>query len=162
MNALNTPDLIAGVDPGKSGGIAFITPQGDLHAVYDMPTVKTSTGRQAVDPHAVAEIFRRHQPSTTIVEQVATRPGEGPVGAFSFGTSYGVVLGVLAALGLRHKLVRPEAWKKQVGIPAKSDKGVSMAFAKRLVPSCEQHIYGPKGGPLDGRAEAVLIAASTL
>lgn len=159
---MQTQDLICGIDPGKSGAIAILDRAGDLVAVYDMPTTKTSTGRQAVDPHGVAEILRKHEPSMTVLEQVATRPGEGAVGAFSFGTSYGVVLGVLAALGLRHKLTRPDAWKKQVGIPAKSEKSVSIAFAKRLVPSCADALAGPKGGLKDGRAEAVLLATTLI
>jgi crossover junction endodeoxyribonuclease RuvC len=109
---MTTQGLVARVDPGKSGALAFIARSGDLVAVYDMPTSTTSTGRKAIDPHGVAELRRKHAPTMTVLEQVATRPGDGAVGAFSFGTSYGVVLGVLAALGPRHRLVRPDAWKK--------------------------------------------------
>ncbi len=87
------------------------------------------------------------------LEQVGTRPGEGAVGAFSFGRGYGLLRGVCAANFLTIIDVTPATWKAAMKV--RGDKDESRARASALFPRHGQ-LWPLKH---DGRAEAVLIAA---
>jgi hypothetical protein len=150
-----TPRPFAGIDPGVTGALALVDAEGRFQAVHDMPTTLATTGRRQIDPGALAALLREHGPAFCLVERVGPRPREGAVGAFSFGLTFGAILGVLATLGLPHDLVQPVAWKRRAGIPPKSPKGVSIAVAKRLLPDAGPHLTLVKH---DGRAEALLLA----
>ncbi|MBK7023994.1 MAG: hypothetical protein IPH41_10970 [Sulfuritalea sp.] len=128
---------------------------GTFAHVFDMPTLPTSTGRRAIDAAALAELLRQNAPAFCVVERVGARPGEGATGAFSFGHSFGSVLGVLAALRVPHAIVQPQVWKRAAGIPAGADKRVSIATAKQRLPDAAHHLTRVKD---DGRAEALLLA----
>jgi len=92
--------LYAGVDLGLGGAVGFIGDDGPFRAVVDMPVLPTTTGRRMLDAAALADLLREHQPAFVLVERVGVRPGEGATGAFSFGHTFGGILGVLGALGL--------------------------------------------------------------
>jgi crossover junction endodeoxyribonuclease RuvC len=147
--------IYAGIDPGLSGAIGFLDARGRFVGVIDMPTLPTTTGRRCIDAEALAVILRQYAPGFTLVERVGPRPGEGAVGAFSFGQSVGIIGGVLATLRLPHDVVQPATWKRRAGIPAGAAKGVSIATAKRLLPDGGDHLTRVKD---DGRAEALLLA----
>ena len=147
--------LYLGIDPGVGGAIGAINADGGFHSVHDMPTTATTTGRRQIDPAALAEMLRQHGPAFVLVERVGPRPGEGAVGAFAFGQTYGGILAVLAALALPHDVIQPASWKRRAGIPPGSDKRASVATAKRLLPEAAPHLTRVKD---DGRAESLLLA----
>ncbi len=147
--------LICGIDPGLAGAVGFITVAGEFVGVYDVPTLPTTTGRRLIDAAELAAVLREHSPVFTLVERVGARPGEGAVGAFSFGHTFGSITAVLAALGMAHDLVQPAVWKRRAGIPPGADKAASIAVAKRLLPAAGQHLARVKD---EGRAEALLMA----
>ncbi len=147
--------VICGIDPGLAGAVGFIGDGGEFIAVYDMPTLPTTTGRRQIDAAALAGILRQHLPAFTMAERVGARLGEGPTGAFSFGHTFGSITAVLAALGLPHDLIQPAVWKRRAGIPAGADKRASVAICKRLIPGAADHLTRVKD---DGRAEALLLA----
>lgn len=149
------PRLFCGIDPGVSGAVGFVDMAGAFTAVHDMPTTATTTGRRQIDPAALAEMLRQHGPAFVLVERVGPRPGEGAVGAFAFGQTYGGILAVLAALALPHDVIQPASWKRRAGIPPGATKGVSIATAKRLLPDAAPHLSRVKD---DGRAESLLLA----
>lgn len=147
--------LIVGVDPGLSGAVGFLNADGTYAGVEDMPVVIATTGRKELDAAGLAETLRAYGPSCAIVERVSSRPGEGAVGAFSFGATYGGILAVLAALQIPTALVAPAVWKRKAGIPAGADKACSISTAKRLIPTASTILTLKKH---DGRAEALLLA----
>jgi crossover junction endodeoxyribonuclease RuvC len=51
-----------------------------------------------------------------VVEQVASRPGQGVASMFRFGQSYGTILGVVGALEIPLRHVTPAAWKRALGL----------------------------------------------
>ena len=117
-----------GVDPGLSGAIAVLNDDLSLVAVYDMPVMPVRKGKNQVNAAALVKILssaidypRRLQP-TAYLEQVSAMPGQGVSGMFSFGTSYGIVQGALAALGIPMVLVRPQAWKARAGLKGTEPK----------------------------------------
>ena len=145
-----------GIDPGLTGAVAVLSPTGDLVAVYDMPIQATTTGRREINAAALADIMRLYPGVAVTIERVGARPGEGAVGAFSFGHGFGSVLAVLATLGHPVRLVQPAVWKRWAGIPAGAPKDAAVAVAARLVPTAAPHMTLKKH---HGRADAVLLAA---
>ena len=146
--------MIIGVDPGLSGAVAFLDPlRGQLN-VEDMPTLLASgTGRRSVDAAGLARMLRGWRTDHAYVEQVSAMPGQGVSSMFSFGRSYGVVLGVLAALEVPVTLVQPRVWKQALRVPAAKDG--ARARASQLLP---RHTAAWPLAKHDGRAEAALIA----
>lgn len=147
--------LFLGIDPGIGGAIGVVNEAGQFVVVHDMPTLPTTTGRRQVDAAALAHLLRDLCPAFALVERVGARPGEGAVGAFAFGHTFGSITAVLAALAMPYDLVQPAAWKRRAGIPPGADKGVSIATAKRLLPAAAGCLARVKD---DGRAEALLLA----
>jgi len=145
---------ILGVDPGKTGALALLMSDGSLQ-VEDVPVFKLGS-KTTVDHYALARIvdaWSVHAP-TVWLEQVGTRPGEGAVGAFDFGRTYGILLGVCAAHFMTVNLVTPASWK--AGMKVKGDKDESRAAACTMFPR-QSALFARKKD--DGRAEAALIAA---
>lgn len=89
------------------------------------------------------------------IEDVGPRPQEGAVGAFSFGRGCGVLEGVVAACGISYSFLRPQEWKRIMGIVAGAKKDASRSLAIRTWPSQAKTFARVKD---DGRAEAALIA----
>ena len=147
--------VFCGIDPGVSGAVGIVGESGQFVTVHDMPTVTATTGRRQIDCAHLAAILRQHGPAFTLVERVGSRPGEGAVGAFAFGLTYGAILGILGGLALSHDVVQPASWKRRAGIPPGADKRASIATAGRLLPDAASHLTRIKD---DGRAEALLIA----
>lgn len=154
--------VIVGIDPGVTGAIALLDSSGTGGgiAVYDMPTMlrgRTSK-KQQVNAAELARIVRDCAPDLAVVEQVNAMPrvgakaGMGAASAFNFGHSFGVVCGVLAALGIETHYVTPQVWKKRAGLKG-SDKEASRMRAVALWPQAS--LARKKDS---GRAEALLIA----
>ena len=139
---------IMAVDPGLGGAVALFIPQGEMIAVYDMPVVDGD-----VDAASLAAIVRSWRPETSLVERVASRPGQGVSSMFKFGTGYGIVRGVLAAVGIPTVLVSSTKWKRYFALDA--DKEKSRALALRTWPGRSELFARKKD---HGRAEAALLA----
>ena len=147
--------LVIGIDPGVTGAISFFY-EGKLLKVEDLPMIEVLVGKtkrkQLVAATLADLIYGSGGPTRAYLEQVSSRPGEGAVGAFSFGRGFGQIEGVLAALGVPYQLVPPAKWKKAVGVPA--DKGLARMRASREFPEFAAKFARVKD---DGRAEACLI-----
>ena len=121
-----------GIDPGKSGGIAWITDgkpcvekmPGSLRDLWDLICDITNHPRSTVDG-------RKYK---AYIEQVHSSPQMGVKSAFTFGQSFGHVLGILDANQVPYLLVRPQKWQQQMGCLTKGDKNVSKAEAQRRWP----------------------------
>lgn len=151
--------LVLGIDPGLSGALALYDPDGGLREVEDVPVLESrrTTGKvkRSVDAYEAARLIDvwAKDISLVIIEQVGIRPGEGAVGAFSFGDGFGLLKGICYAHFLRVELVTPQAWKRAMGV--KGDKDESRARASQLLPRSAGSWNLKKH---DGRAEAALIA----
>lgn len=139
--------MILGIDPGKSGAIAWLSDAGHLVEVRDLPVTK-----EGLMPSVLAEWVRERAATHAFLERVAARPGAGVSGMFNFGRGYGQIDGVLAALGVPVTLVAPSKWKADLRLPA--DKSASRERAARLWPGLAGCFARVKD---DGRAEAALI-----
>jgi crossover junction endodeoxyribonuclease RuvC len=145
-----------GVDPGLSGAIAFLDKELNLVSLFDMPVMPVSKGRNQVNAAALAMIFRREcdllHPPVAYLEAVSAMPKQGVSSMFSFGTSYGIVQGVLAALEIPVVLVRPQVWKARAGLTGK-EKDYCRTLIQRLYPAADLNRKKDIG-----RADAIAIA----
>jgi crossover junction endodeoxyribonuclease RuvC len=151
---------ILAIDPGLSGALAVYWPATGAVSVIDMPTVNAGKGKASkriIDvqelARLVAEIVAEGDVTHAFLEQVGTRPGEGAVGAFSFGEGVGILRGILAANFIPVTRVTPAVWKKALGVPAAKDG--ARARASELLPRHADKWTRVKD---DGRAEASMLA----
>jgi hypothetical protein len=139
-----------GIDPGKKGSICLL----DEYANIEFVDINTSGG-------ALLEGFADYTPRI-MLERVTPMQKGGLVSAWRFGHSVGRIEGILECTELGYDTVPPKTWQKECGViippktPPAQRKRITEAVVNRLYPKAE--IYGPKGGLLDGRADALLIA----
>lgn len=144
--------MIIGIDPGQTGGIAYIDhASGQSHAM-PMPVM----GKD-IDGHELANALRGLTIDTVILEKVHAMPKQGVSSTFKFGMGFGLVIGVCEALGIPYRLVTPQAWKKTVLAGTAKDKDAAVAFVRRAYPSIDL-TPGRKRVPHDGMADAVCLA----
>jgi crossover junction endodeoxyribonuclease RuvC len=150
--------IVVGIDCGKMGALAALREDGVVMLLRDAPILQVGKKRE-YDLAAMADLLRwvqKHDANALVaIERVWARPGEGAVGAISFGEGSGIWLGAVTALGLRLERVTPMRWRKAMldGLP--KGKGSSMQRAKGLFPDQTAQLARKKD---DGRAEALLIA----
>lgn len=149
--------MIVGIDPGLSGAIVEF--DGDEQAVFsstNMPTLELKRGgktRREINIAVLVALLKSSASAHVFIEQVGAMPGQGVSSMFAFGKSYGIVLGVVAALGHPYTTVPAMRWKKTLGVPAAKDG--ARARASQLLPGSADHWPLKKD---EGRAEAALIA----
>jgi crossover junction endodeoxyribonuclease RuvC len=146
-------DYIA-FDPGKSGAIAVHTQAFGLHA-----QVVPVSGKELDIVDISKFILCQLDPKNTIaiVEKVHSRPLDGVVQAFSFGKSYGIVLGLLGGYGIRTELVTPQAWKQVVLAGTAKDKDAAIAYCRRAFPQISLLPTPRCRKPHDGIADALCL-----
>ena len=138
--------MICGIDPGKTGAIALLYPDGKAY-IEDMPVL----GKE-INGASIASTFEAFPPDHVYLEAVNSF-GMGRQSAFNFGQGVGVLKGVMAALRIPYTLISPAKWKASYSL--NRDKDASRLLATRLFPESAEHFERKKD---DGRAEALLIA----
>lgn len=155
-----------GVDPGFSGAIGLTVDGSDECHAVDMPLLlsdkpgqpksrKKKKVNKRVDGASLRELFVTMRPDRIVIEQVASRPGQGVVSVFGFGASYGAVCAVADTMGVPVILVPPAKWKRKAGLIGKS-KDASLNAAREMYPRVATKLFKRKKD--NGRAEAVLIS----
>lgn len=149
---------IVGIDPGNKGALAFLDPENARMRVFDMPTFvyETTKTRTAIDPYSLVVELGAQPVSSIYLEEVFASSQMGTVSAFNFGQGKGMLLGIAAALQIPVTQVKPAMWKKAMRVPA--DKRAAVQRACQLFPAFTTTFKGPRGGVMDGRAEAALVA----
>ena len=143
----NKKPLIAGVDPGATGGVCF----------YDLENERVVHVASMPDPEGFIEIFKQYKKQLKIVfvERQWAHSKQGLVSAFTLGTHYGILQGILTTLKIPFVTVSPQSWQcyffGKDGLKGrKFVKKLSLEKAKELHPEAEvKH---------DGHSDAVLIA----
>ena len=148
---------IIGIDPGLSGAVAVLTGSDSL-IVIDMPTMtveRNGKSKRQVSASELAEIIygAKNDDTHVFVEKVSAMAGQGVTSVFSFGRSFGMIEGILAAFKLPVTYVAPATWVKAVG--RGQGKDASRARAMELFPNNQADFKLKK---FDGRADAALIA----
>lgn len=130
------PRNILGIDPGKSGGFAFV---GDhILEVAKMPATDTELW---VLVEGLAS-----QVDVCYIEHVHSMHGEGVRSVFTFGYGYGGLRMALVAAKVRTELVPPNVWCKSQGLRRKKSesntdwKNRHKELAQRLFPGLRSQI----------------------
>jgi crossover junction endodeoxyribonuclease RuvC len=139
------PSPILGVDPGITGGIAFLF--ANRVVAEDIPTAGGE-----VDVDTLVRRVREMQPTLAIIERANAMPKQGVASTFKYGVAYGALRTVVALCNIPYRLVTPGKWKNYFGLD--SDKEKSRALAIQFWPGCG--CFSLKKD--HGRAEAALIA----
>jgi hypothetical protein len=150
-----------GIDPGLEGALALTGPNGFL-SFADTPKIAAAgKSKQHYDEHGMVRALRLLlMPDVLIViEKVHSMPQQSSVSTFTFGTGYGIWLGIIAALGVPSVRVDPRTWKKVClkDVP-KDDLAAQAASAGRAYPAAAPLLLTPRGRVLDGRTDALLLA----
>lgn len=145
--------ITIGCDPGITGAIAVLR-DGEYLDVHDAPTMLKGKSKRQINPAEVARILSLHDGAVVYMERVSAMPKQGVSSTFTFGESFGVVRGVVAALAMPLELVTPQTWMKRYGLPSKkTSPDAARTKAIELFPQA------PLGRKKDaGRADALLIA----
>ena len=145
---------VCGIDPGATGAICVLDSHAPAHvALLDLKK------------HSNTDIYNwlhsqlRFRGSEIWIEDIHSMHGMSAKSNFSFGKNLGIVT-TIAELMIGHlpKTVTPKIWQKYIGVTAKG-KAVKKQVAKiaqYLYPQAELH--GKRGGLLDGRSDALMIA----
>lgn len=147
-----------GIDPGKSGGIGVIWPDGRT-SVYDLNGSPYDTWETLATISAAALAESKGGMIYAALERVGVRPGEGGVGAFTFGNGVGELRMALIALGIRFCEPTPASWKRrywsQKAASPTDQKLRSRDKARQLFPDLSDQLKRVKDSD---RAEAILLA----
>lgn len=145
-----------GVDPGLSGAVAVISP--DSLKIFDMPTMtveRNGKAKRQVSASELAELLYLYSDKEchVFVEKVSAMAGQGVTSVFSFGRSFGMIEGILAALHMPVTYVAPATWVK--GVKRGTGKDASRQRAMELFPNNQADFKRVKD---DGRSDSALIA----
>jgi hypothetical protein len=177
--------LVLGIDPGQSGALAALA-DGEFAGFVDMPlrsrdaqgnrkvtrrdkSRSVAGGGKQIDGYiltaSLKALLGAHVGAYVLVvfEKVGAMPRQGSQSGFRFGQADGKVRGIVEAHGLPIIEVRPEHWKKDLGLTfAKEDevthaekKAAALALAIETFPAAADSLQRKKD---DGRADALLIA----
>ena len=143
--------IIAGIDIGKKGGIAFI----------DIKTLQAEVYKMFEDFTELIALFEKKKKEDTIVVGVEKQqpfPKQGVVSTFRLGVQYGMILGILKALRISYEEIHPKKWQKEMlgshkKKTRKEIKQLSLERAKALFPYLASEI-----GKCDGKSDSLLIA----
>lgn len=120
-----------GIDPGKSGGIAWLSPSGQAYA-RKLPDTMRDLIDLLTELRALADY--RGLGCSAYLERVRSSPQMGVVSAFTFGRGFGHIEMALTAAKIRYDEVRPQEWQKRLNCLSKGDKNVTKARAQGLFP----------------------------
>jgi Holliday junction resolvasome RuvABC endonuclease subunit len=124
--------ITIGIDPGKSGGIAWIDETGKA-CVEKMPDTLKDLW-ELIDTIRGGYYRICNEGCKAYIEQVSSSPQMGVVSAFTFGNGYGHLEMALTAAGIPFERVRPQAWQKAMGCMSKGNKNVTKRKAQELFP----------------------------
>ncbi len=162
-----------GVDPGKTGCVAFLWPSEPRIAFFDAELISISI---------LAELLEKEEEPFVLLEKVQVMPGsvrrrfqaglaagepgeqvevgQGRVSILNYGINYGEYLGLLKALKIPYGEIYSQSWKREfllfgLKLPLSVVKQRSIDTAKHLFPEIAVDLKLKKH---HGRAEALLIA----
>ncbi|TFH62104.1 MAG: hypothetical protein E4G90_09490 [Gemmatimonadales bacterium] len=125
--------MIIGIDPGVKGGMALLTPGGEVVETISFDGMKEkelafafSTWKDITSPSAPPEVW---------LEKVGYIRGDGGKGSFTFGRIAGLLAGLSWGCGWEPKYVYPMMWQSALGCLTGGNKNVSKARAQQLFPT---------------------------
>lgn len=137
---------IIGIDPGKNGGVAYITE--GFPQVWNMPATEKD----------LSEMLREIGTGEAycFIEKVHAMPKQGVTSTFTFGQGYGFLRGCLVSHKIPFETVTPRKWQAALSIPAKK-KSETQRQHKHNLKQKAQNLY-PQVSLTLSTCDALLIA----
>lgn len=173
--------LITGCDPGFNGAIALVEVDGEkceVKCVDDLPTKyaidEAGKKRRMYDMDLLLKLLKKYSVCQRMFLEsnlIMDTNSKFSVASTAFGA--GLILGMSKAIGIDVKFAAPRRWqawvnrnaavhleREKLKVNGKKPDSKQMAelFIKDRLPRKAQLIYGPRGGLLDGRSDAICIA----
>lgn len=149
-----------GIDPGSAGAICSLDDSSNHPLFIDLDPKKMSASLVLVRLNSMLHDVDHVE---VALEDVHSLPGMSAKSNFAFGGAFWRIRTILDCAGLTFELVQPKVWQKAVGAPTRKflngemDLKIAVAdLAQGYYPTAELH--GPRGGLLDGRSDALMIA----
>lgn len=150
--------IYIGIDPGLSGGIAFIN-ENDL-----LPFATPVIGGKDYDVQAMKQILQQWKSTGSLfctIENQISMPGQGLTSTLATGKGFGIWLGLLAGLEVPFQVISAKQWQNKLftGTSPKLDtKARSEIVAKRLFPAADFRKSDRATKAHDGLTDAACIA----
>ncbi len=155
---------VVGVDPGAKGAFCLLIPE----TKQIMFRNTTDNGRELLD--WFNQIDAEFNLMVCMVEEVGFIRGSAGKSTINFGRSIERANIFAEIAEVSKDSVRPKAWQKFIGVVVPQNlageanakkrplfiKKEVARIAKELYPKAD--LFGPKGGLLDGRSDALMIA----
>lgn len=154
-------DVVIGVDPGKKGGIAFLSTDPKIPVTATlMPLYASPADDTDIDARAFANLLLKTlhgRKAVACVEEVFARARQA--GQTTFIRGYGKLIGALELLEIPYVLVTPQAWKKAVlgRKYSHTEKQGTMDWVTRTFPDFNLVPPGKRVAS-DGYADSVALA----
>lgn len=150
-----TTDLYLGCDPGKKGAWAILNAGGTPLHVEPLPYMGDRLDIRALmdqwsmqwDPDGGMNV------TAAMEYPLAVQGQSGGEQAF---LNFGILIAAATLCGCSLHLPKPHIWKGKMNLSR--DKSMSLKMVADLWPDWYPKVTGPRGGMLDGLAEALLIA----
>jgi crossover junction endodeoxyribonuclease RuvC len=140
-----------GIDPGlRTGAAAAIDHNGKVLGCVDIPADGNKIDVISLNT-LLWQMIPKGDDFCITIEEVGVMPGQGISSSGRFMRAAGAIETVGILMAKKVLMVRPQAWKKALGVT--SDKETSLALARELFPAAS--LARKKD---HGRAEALLIA----
>lgn len=126
-----------GIDPGKSGGLAYFTKGSDAPDLFIPYTELVDPKTRDAKLDVLRCIASLHN-SEAYIENVSASPQMGVSSSFNFGHNAGFWEGMLYALGIKVTKVTPVTWQSALGCRTQGGKNVTKNKAKLLFPEWDK------------------------
>ena len=128
--------IFLGLDPGQSGALAVLWPDGRA-AAYPWPATERDVYDLLHEHAGVGQLG-----ICAAIEDVHSFPGQGVSSTFKFGRHYGMLRAFLISLGIVFEAAQPHVWQRAFGFPRKAcgataKKNAHKARAQELFPACK-------------------------
>lgn len=150
-----------GIDPGRKGALVLLDDNGDTDTLQ-MPLRDDG---KTLNGASIAAWLLITEPDVVVVEKLGARNlfSDGKAvrkasNEFRLATGYGMLLGILEAMGIPYRLVLPMNWKTKVLGSYGTDKEAAIAWTQDNCPQVDL-IPGRCRVPQDGIADAACLAA---
>lgn len=150
--------IILGCDPGAKGAYCLLIPSQELAWFHPSPGGRVPPGEIYTDLLGNGA----HLCDRYIIEDVHSLYGMSAKSNFSFGGNVQAAQTIMEILmhprPERLEKVQPKAWQRAIGVTAKGNKIKAQVaeIARELYPYAT--LFGSRGGLMDGRADALMIA----
>lgn len=161
-----TNKLIVGIDNGVNGGIAILDQNGEMVDVQKMPIELSKETRKEYDFTELVKIFDTLEEQvhdyeiSVFIEKAQPRFMDGSKQAFKTGMGYGLILGILSALGLKYTIITSQTWMKEcfADYDTKTKEKKSIAWCLAKFPNENWKVSERSKKMHDGMTDACCIA----